>query len=453
MNLRTFKGGVHPPENKKLSSAYAVENAMPSTKTVVIPVTQGGAPNVPCVSVGNSVAKGQVIADGTGAFSVPVHASIAGIVKKIEMRLVTGNTEALCIVIESDGTDRTSYLEPLDPFSAEKSAAIERIRLCGIVGMGGAAFPAHVKLNVPEGKTIDCVIANAAECEPYLTIDERALVEDAEKLVDGLAISMHLTGAKRAVIAVEDNKAYTVEHLEQVIAQSGKKDISVQLVKTKYPQGGEKMLVKAVLNREIPSKKLPADAGCVIQNVGTLIAMSDAFRLGKPLVERALTISGGTCEVPKNLRVPVGTMIGDLIPEVIKLKPGVKKIISGGPMMGFAMMNSMFPVQKNTSGVLFLTEKEVSLLAETPCIGCGNCVNACPCGLTPVMMLRSIKAENLDAAAKYGLMDCIECGSCSFVCPAKVRLVQYFRLGKMNIRAAQAKAKEKAAAEAQKGAN
>ena len=422
---------------------------MPSTKTVVIPITQGGAPNVPCVSVGNSVAKGQVIADGTGAFSVPVHASIAGIVKKIEPHLVTGNTEALCIVIEADGTDRTSYLPPMDPYSCEKAAAIERIRQCGIVGMGGAAFPAHVKLNVPADKKIDCVIANAAECEPYLTIDGRTLVEETEKLVDGLAISLHLTGAKHAVIAVEDNKAYTVEHIKEVIAKSGKSDITVQLLKTKYPQGGEKMLVKAVLGREIPSGKLPADAGCVIQNVGTLIAMSDAFRLGKPLVERALTISGGCCETAKNLRVPVGTLVGDLIPEVIKLKPGVKKIISGGPMMGFSMMNAQFPIQKNTSGVLFLSEKEVSLAAETPCIGCGNCVNACPCRLIPVMMMRSVKAENLEAATRYGLMDCIECGSCAYVCPAKVPLVQYFRLGKTKNREIMAKK----AADAKKGAD
>ena len=449
MKLSTFKGGIHPPENKELSSAYAIEEAMPSTKTVVIPITQGGAPNVPCVSVGNSVAKGQVIADGTGAFSVPVHASIAGIVKKIEPHLVTGNTEALCIVIEADGTDRTSYLPPMDPYSCEKAAAIERIRQCGIVGMGGAAFPAHVKLNVPADKKIDCVIANAAECEPYLTIDGRTLVEETEKLVDGLAISLHLTGAKRAVIAVEDNKAYTVEHIKEVIAKSGKSDITVQLLKTKYPQGGEKMVVKAVLGREIPSGKLPADAGCVIQNVGTLIAMSDAFRLGKPLVERALTISGGCCETAKNLRVPVGTLVGDLIPEVIKLKPGVKKIISGGPMMGFSMMNAQFPIQKNTSGVLFLSEKEVSLAAETPCIGCGNCVNACPCRLIPVMMMRSVKAENLEAATKYGLMDCIECGSCAYVCPAKVPLVQYFRLGKTKNREITAKK----AADAKKGAD
>ncbi len=449
MKSLTFKGGVHPPENKELTSAYAIEEAMPSTKTVVIPITQGGAPNVPCVSVGNSVAKGQIIADGTGAFSVPVHASIAGIVKKIEPHLVTGNTEALCIVIEADGTDRTSYLPPLDPYSCEKAAAIERVRQCGIVGMGGAAFPAHVKLNVPADKTVDCVIANAAECEPYLTIDERSLLEETDKIVDGLAISMHLTGAKRGIIAIEDNKAYAVEHIEKVIAKTGKSDISVQLLKTKYPQGGEKMLVKAVLGREIPSGKLPADAGCVIQNAGTLIAMSDAFRLGKPLVDRALTISGGCCETPKNLRVPLGTLIGDLIPEVIKLKPGVKKIISGGPMMGFSMMNAQFPVQKNTSGVLFLSEKEVSLAAETPCIGCGNCVDVCSCRLTPVMMMRSVKADNLEAAIKYGLLDCNECGTCAYVCPAKVRLVQYFRLGKTKHREIMAKK----AADGKKGAD
>ena len=362
---------------------------------------------------------------------------------KIEPRLVTGNTESLCVIIEADGTERTNYLEPLNPFECDKTTAIDRIRLCGIVGMGGAAFPTHVKLNVPSEKPIDCIIANAAECEPYLTIDERSLIEEAEKIIDGLSISMHLTGAKRAIIAVENNKSYTTEHLKNIIAKSEKQNIEVQLVETKYPQGGEKVLIKAILGREVPSKKLPADVGCVVQNVGTLIAISDAFRLGKPLVDRALTISGSGCEVAKNLRVPIGTLIGDLIPEVIKLNPGVKKIISGGPMMGFSMLNAMFPVQKNTSGVLFLMEKEVSLLAETPCIGCGNCINSCPCGLTPVMMLRSIKAEDIDSAKKYGLMDCMECGSCSFVCPAKVRLVQYFRLGKIKACAAMEKQKHR----------
>lgn len=437
MRMFSFKGGIYPPEHKEMSSECAIKNAFPSTKMVTIPVTMGGAPNDCIVNVGDRVVKGQVIARSDKFMSCPVHASVTGIVKSIAPHLVTANTEVPCITIQAEDSDETSYMAPLDPFSCTKQEALDRIRDAGIVGMGGASFPAHVKLNPPEGTKIEYIIINAAECEPYLTVDYRQLKEKADKVVDGLAIEMKLAGDAFGIIALESNKLDVVDILNQEIAKAGYTGkMDVRVVKTKYPQGCEKNLTLALLNREVPSGGLPAATGCIISNVGTACAISDAFRLGKPLIERALTISGGACATPMNICVPVGTNVGDLIPEVFTLKEGeVAKIISGGPMMGFAMTNAMFPVAKGTSGVLFLTKKETYLTDESLCIGCGRCVEACPLMLNPVLMARSITAENLSDAKNYGLMDCIECGSCAYVCPANVRLVQRFRLGKAKVRA------------------
>lgn len=460
MSIKSFKGGVHPPERKHVTENLSIESLFPSTKTVWIPVTQGGAPNRPLVQVGDSVARGQKIAEAEAFMSAPVHASIAGTVKKIETHLVTGNSDAPCIVIEADGSDRTDFMAPLDPFTCTKEAALARVRAAGLVGMGGAAFPSHVKLSPPKGSKIDFLIANGAECEPYLTIDARTMQESAAKVVDGVSIAMIITGAPKGIIALEDNKADLVPVLEKAISMQrcnpvgpGACDISVMLCKTKYPQGGEKMLIKAVVNREVPSGGLPSSAGCVVHNVGTLKALSEAFREGKPLIDRALTISGGGCETPKNIEVPIGTLIGDLLPDSITLKPGVVKILAGGPMMGIAMKSASFPVQKNTSGVLFLTKKETVLEEETPCIGCGRCLSICSCLLSPVLITRALAGGDLEAAKRYGLLDCVECGTCAFVCPARIKLVQHFRIGKQLVREEMQKQSAKAAAqEALKGA-
>lgn len=442
MKLKTFKGGIHPPERKEATEALSVIQVFPSTKTVCIPVTQGGAPNSPLVKPGDSVVKGQIIADSAAPMSVPVHSSVSGIVKKIENRLVTGNSEAPCIVIEaSEDNSETAFMPPLDPFTCTKEEALARIRDAGIVGMGGAAFPAHVKLNPPKGMKIDTVIGNGAECEPYLTVDARAMIENASKITDGLAIVMHITGASSGCIAVEDNKRDVLPYLEKAVSVQrsnpvgpGAYPVSIVLCKTKYPQGGEKMLISAVTGREVPSGGIPASAGCVVLNVGTLKSISEAFREGRPVIERSVTISGGACVSPKNVCVPIGTLVGDLIPEYTDLKPGVVKIIAGGPMMGVSMKNASFPVMKNTSGVLFLTEAETSLTAEGPCIGCALCMSVCACRLNPVLIVRALKADNLEAAKRYGLMDCVECGTCAYVCPASVKLVQRFRIGKQLVR-------------------
>ena len=460
MRAKTFKGGIHPKEYKELSNQCPVTSAFPASKSVTIPVTMGGAPNKPVVAVGDEVAKGQIIANGDGFMNCPVHSSVSGKIKKIQNCLITGNGMAPCIIIEADDAGRESLLPVLDPFECTKEDALKRVREAGVVGMGGASFPAHVKLNPPADKIIDYVLVNAAECEPYLTCDERTMLEQPSKVIDGLAIVMHIvnggkggSGHAKGIIVLEDNKAYLLPELEKAIVENNCADsISVCLVKTKYPQGAEKFIVSASVGREIPSAKLPADAGCVISNVGTVCAISDAFRLGMPVVERSLTISGGAVEKPVNVRVPVGTIISDLMPDVFKLKESEKesaiKIISGGPMMGFAMASADFPVAKGTSGVTFLTEKETFLEEESQCISCGSCVAKCAMRLSPALIVRELKAGNLDKAKSFGLMDCIECGCCAFVCPAKVNLIQRIRLGKGLVRQKMAEEKAKAAAKA-----
>ena len=449
MRAKTFKGGIHPKEMKELSNNCSITDVFPKTKTVTIPVTMGGAPNSPVVKVGDLVAKGQIIANGDKFMNCPVHSSVSGKVKKIQNCLVTSNQEVPCIIIEADEENRTQFLEPLDPFTCDQSQALARIKEAGIVGMGGASFPAHVKLNPPKDKPIDYVLINAAECEPYLTCDERTLQESPEKVIDGLAIVMHLVNAK-GIIALEDNKAYILPILEKAIQDKNYADkMSVCLVQTKYPQGSEKFIVSACLNREIPSAKLPADAGTVICNVGTVCSISDAFRLGKPLIDRSLTISGLGVEQPCNIRVPVGTLVSDLIGDVFTIKEDeIVKIISGGPMMGFAMGSASFPVAKGTSGVTFLTAKETYLDEEDQCISCGSCVAKCAMRLNPVLIVRELKAGNIDKAKRFGLMDCIECGCCAFVCPAHISIVQRVRLGKALVR--QKMAEERAKQEAAK---
>lgn len=448
MKTHTFKGGIHPKEMKELSNKCPIKAAFPSSRTVTIPVTMGGAPNTPLVKAGDLVARGQKIADSTAFMSCPVHASIAGKVKKIQTCLVTGGAEVPCITIEADDSGREDFMAPLDPFTCSEEDALKRIREAGIAGMGGASFPAHVKFNPPKDKDVEYVLVNAAECEPYLTCDERTLQEESQKLIDGLAIALRITGSY-GYIALEDNKAYIKEILDKKIIEAGyADDMEVCLVKTKYPQGSEKFIVSAVLGVEIPTASLPADAGAIVCNVGTLCAISDAFRKGMPQIDRTLTISGGAVENPCNLRVPVGTMVSDLIGEYFSVKDDQSvKIISGGPMMGFAMPSADFPVAKGTSGITFLTEKETYLKEESQCISCGKCMEVCAMHLNPVLLVRELKCNNIEKAKKLGLMDCIECGCCAYTCPAGVKIVQRVRMGKDIVRQEMAQARARAAME------
>ena len=464
MTVSTFKRGLRIPTRKGATEGKPVELA-PLPKQVVIPINQHfGAPNKCLVSVGDHVKRGQKIADAAapGPMTVPVHASISVVVKKIEPRTQSNNIEGICVLIEAEegGSTEEEFLPPLDPFSCTKEEALARIRESGIVGMGGAGFPCHVKLNPPPNKPIDIIIADGAECEPYLTTDEAVLTEKPNLLVLGLAINMKITGVKKAIIGMEDNKANLVPMIEREIRLLNEKaasvgEISIGLCKTRYPQGGEKLLITALTGREVPSGGLPMDAGCIVQNVGTLVAIAEAFTLGKPLVDRDLTISGGACATPKNIRAPIGTLLPDLPAVFMEINyDKIKKILYGGPMMGNAVPSLNIPIQKNTSAIVLMTAEETVADLEGPCIRCVRCIRNCPMQLSPVIMNMALEAGDLDEAVAAGLMDCIECGSCTFMCPARIKLVQRFRVGKGRLRIKQQaqQAAAKAAAEAAKNA-
>lgn len=443
MKSKTFKGGIHPPPMKDATRDAPIER-VPPPKTVSIPINQQfGAPNECLVAVGDRVLKGQKIADYKGAIGAPVHASITGMVKKIEYRAQIGANEGFCVLIEADGTEESAMMARLDPFTLRPAEILERIKEAGIVGMGGAGFPAHAKLNPPPGKKANILIGNGAECEPYLSIDQRTMREYPLDVVRGAAIAMRCLDVSEGAIGIEEHNAFLAPILGEAIAKieteleakcGSAPTIRVELLKAKYPQGGEKMLITAITGREVPSGGLPVDAGAVVLNVGSLKAISDAFIHGLPQIERGLTVAGGACKKPRNIVVPVGTLVSDLVPEWVDFDERAVKFVSGGPMMGIAQGKLEVPVQKNTSGLLFLTAEETYIAPEGQCIRCGRCMRVCGCRLEPMLLNQELMAGDLKAAEEIGLLDCIECATCAWVCPANVRLVQRFRLGKQLLR-------------------
>ncbi len=436
MKAATFSGGVHPPEKKEGANGTRPK-PLPLPPEVVIPVNQHfGPPINPVVAVGDKLKRGQLIANGEGKLAVPLHSPVCGTVLKIESRLQANNLEGPCIVVKTDEKqDEIDFLPALDPYSCSREEALARIRAAGLVGMGGAGFPVHVKLDPPPGKKILSLIANGAECEPYLGIDEATMEYEAEKVVIGMTIAMRLVDCAQGFIGLEDNKARLVPILEDAVRAKGRGlDIQVRLLKTKYPQGAEKMLITSLTGREVPSGGLPADAGCIVQNVGSLAAMAEAFLEGKPLIDRPLTVSGDLVKAPGNYIAPLG-MSAQLIAETVGLSGEARKIIFGGPMMGSAVSSATVPVQKTSSGILFLSAKAARAHEESQCIRCGRCMRACSCRLSPALINASLNAKDLDKAEIIGLMDCVECGTCAFVCPAGIRLVQRFRVGKQLLRA------------------
>jgi electron transport complex protein RnfC len=427
----TFERGVHPHESKELTAHKPIESAhLP--RRVVIPLSQHiGAPAKPEVNIGEEVKRYQMIGSPPGFVSAPVHASISGKVIAISDFLHPSGRMVPSIVIESDGKDEPLPLEDNPDYLNLPPDEIKAlIRDAGIVGLGGAAFPTSVKLSPPKEKPIDTVILNGAECEPYLTADHRLMVERPEDVVNGLKIIMRALGVPRGFIGIEMNKPDAIKVMKD--ATVGEGDIDVRQLKVKYPQGAEKMLIKAITGREVPPKGgLPMDVGVVVQNVGTAVAIYEAVRYRKPLIERVVTVTGRGVREPKNLKVRIGMMLSELIEDCGGLVDGAVKVIVGGPMMGFAQWSLDVPVVKGTSGVLVQTEEEFFPSEEYfACIRCGRCIDVCPMGLNPSMLSILSEKGHYEEAKEYNLFDCFECGSCAFICPSKRPIVQFIRLAK-----------------------
>lgn len=445
--MSNFYGGVHPAMHKALTSDKPIKRAFVPRK-VVLPLSQHvGSPAVPAVAVGDTVKLGQVVARQDGFISANVHASIAGKVTRVGFTPTPTQGRTLAITIESQGGEDQAF-KPAgrDPQVISADELLTIIRDAGLVGMGGAAFPTAAKLSPPKTKKIDAVIMNGAECEPYLTCDYRLMVEKPREILKGLDIIAKVLGVKDVYLAVEDNKRPAVYALEQALA-----GVSVQLprlksvrqrqganfkivtVPTKYPQGAEKQLIKALLGRVVPAGGLPMDVGCICQNAGTIFSVFEAVYGGKPLIERAITISGDCVRDPVNLWVRLGTLVSDLVAYCGGLSKEPAKVIMGGPMMGIAQFTTDIPVMKGSSGLLFFSRDALDDSPESVCIRCGKCLDVCPIGLVPTTLMQRVKKEQFAEAKALGVAYCYECGTCAYACPAKIPLLDYMKYGKSKL--------------------
>jgi len=430
--MRRFKGGVHPPECKQLTEEKPIRKADPP-KILYIPVSQHiGAPGKPIVAKGDKVDRGQRLTEPAGFVSVPVHSPVSGVVKSIEPFHHPLGKKLDTIIIENDGEERfSSELTAVENWqSLSPKDIIDIAKSAGLAGMGGATFPTHVKLSPPEGKKIDTVILNGAECEPYLTADYRLMLEFPDEIIEGMKMIMYTLGAENGFVAIEDNKPEAVKILSQKLSGS---DITVVSLRTKYPQGAEKQLIKALTGREVPSGGLPFDIGAYVQNVGTAKALFDAVALGIPLIERVVTVTGSIVNTPANLLVRLGTQAKELISVCDGTSEPPAKLIAGGPMMGIAQYTDEFPIIKGTSGILILGQKEATVNEPKPCIRCAKCVDVCPMNLVPTELANFAENSDWEKAEDNHILDCIECGSCSFVCPSERNLVQLIKYGKSEV--------------------
>ena len=437
--LRSFRlGGIHPPENKL--SAKAPIETLPLPKEVIIPIGQHiGAPAQPVVQKGDLVKVGTIIAKTGGFVSANIHSSVTGKVTKLDSFFDAGGYKRPAIVISvspeeelwEEGIDRTSDL--VKECTLSKQEILDRISSAGIVGLGGATFPTHVKLAPPPGSKAEVLIINAVECEPYLTSDHALMMTKGDEILVGVSILMRALEVSRAVIGIENNKKDAILRLSQLAMDYP--GIEVMPLKVQYPQGGEKQLIDAVLRKQVKSGALPISAGAVVQNVGTVFAVYEAVQKNKPLIERITTVTGKHLEKPANYLARIGTPIGHLITASGGLPEDTGKIIGGGPMMGKALLSPEIPVTKGTSGVLLLPREESVRQPMRNCIRCAKCVNVCPMGLNPAFLMRDVQYSDWEATEKGFIVDCIECGSCSYTCPASRPLLDYIRTGKQKVTA------------------
>ncbi|MBN2787218.1 MAG: electron transport complex subunit RsxC [Paludibacteraceae bacterium] len=434
--LKTFpKGGVHPPENKLSADKKIITLGIP--EQVVIPLQQHlGAPNKVLVDKKAKIKVGQRIVEAGGFVSANVHSSVSGTVLKVDEMLDTSGYKKLAVVIKVEGDEWEPTIDTTPDIKHEITLSAEEIvkkaSEMGIVGLGGATFPTHVKLSIPKGQTCEFLIINGVECEPYLTSDHRLMLEHGEELLIGTKIFMKALNVTKAFIGIENNKPDAIEHLTN-LASKIDADIEIVPLKVQYPQGGEKQLIKAITGREVPSGGLPIHVGVVVQNVGTTYAIYEAVQKNKPLIDRIVTLTGKSVKNPGNFKVRIGTPISMLIEEAGGLPEDTGKIINGGPMMGKAIKDTEIPVTKGTSGILIMTQAESKRGKIMPCIRCTKCVNVCPQGLEPYLLMSVAEKQMWEQAEKEHNMDCIECGSCSFICPSDRPLLDYIRFGKQNV--------------------
>lgn len=434
---KTFPiGGVHPSDNKQWSKGSAIE-VMELPDVVNIPLSQHiGAPATAIVKKGDKVVVGQKIAEATGFMSANIHAPISGTVTAVDLQPNGQGIRQMMITIKreddvwDEAIDRTDTL--VTECNLEPKAIIEKIKDAGIVGMGGATFPTHVKLSIPEGKRAEILIINGVECEPYLTSDYRTMLERGEQLIVGTRILMRAIGVTNAVIGIEANKPDAVKHLQAIVGAAT--DIKVQMLKTQYPQGGEKQLIAAVTSRQVPAPPaLPIDVGAVVCNASTAVAVYEAVQKNKPLIERVVTVTGAAVPNPKNLLTRFGTPVEALIAKCGGLAEGDVKVINGGPMMGRALSNIAMPVMKGCSGITIMVGSATVRGVESACIKCAKCVEACPMGLEPYLLSKQARKKAWDAMEANDITSCIECGCCQFTCPANIPLLDYVRLGKQTV--------------------
>jgi len=419
----TFRGGIHPYDGKDLSKDKSIIDLIPGS-LLIYPLSQHiGAPAKSIVSKGDHVFRGQMIAEGGGFVSAPVFASVSGIVKAIEPRKVATGDFVMSIVIENDGKYEEEFIyDEANPEELYYEEILERIQYAGIVGMGGAGFPTHVKLSPKDPYAIDYIIVNGAECEPYLTSDYRVMLEESEKVLGGLRIILSLFPDAYGILGIEDNKPECIKLYKQLVSSENR--ISVRALKTKYPQGGERTMIYALTGRKINSTMLPADVGVIVNNVDTVVAVYDAVAGGRPLMERIVTVTGDCIEQPRNYRVPIGMSYTEVLEAAGGFCKEPEKIICGGPMMGFAMPGTDVPVTKTSTALLAFSKDAVAATEAGPCINCGRCLEVCPGRVMPSKLANAAEHFDEETFLKYHGLECCECGCCSYICPAKRHLTQ-----------------------------